>query len=123
MVGNNSCAEGEYTNTSPTAPPPILLRQFHDGLGFLVSHALISNTFEFSLQVVNPKLALPYWDFTIETSSSADPVYDRNVPYTRTPLLQPSWFGTYDPEDHMVRARRWEVCGWVGNIQFPREMR
>ncbi|CAM9241247.1 unnamed protein product, partial [Hapterophycus canaliculatus] len=39
---------------------------FHDGIGFLTSHSLISNTFEFSLQAVNPKLSLPYWDWTID---------------------------------------------------------
>ncbi|CAN0324516.1 unnamed protein product, partial [Laminaria digitata] len=42
---------------------------FHDGLGFLVTHSLITNTFEFSLQLVNPKLTVPYWDFTMETTS------------------------------------------------------
>ncbi|CAN0536085.1 unnamed protein product, partial [Laminaria digitata] len=42
---------------------------FHDGLGFLVTHSLITNTFESSLQLVNPKLTVPYWDFTMETTS------------------------------------------------------
>ena len=86
---------------------PSLLRplplQFHDGLGFLVSHSLITNTFEFSLQRVNPKLTVPYWDFTIETTPSAGVAYDPNFPFTRTELLRPSWFGTADSEDSMVR--------------------
>lgn len=81
----------------------LLSLQFHDGLGFLVSHSVLTNTFEYSLQAVNPKLTVPYWDFTIETSSSSDTVYDPTSPYTRTPLLDASWFGTADLEDGMVR--------------------
>ncbi|CAM9642571.1 unnamed protein product [Ascophyllum nodosum] len=80
---------------------------FHDGLGFLVSHTLISNTFEHSLQIVNPKLTLPYWDFTIEESSSAAPVYDPTEPWTRSSVLQASIFGSYDPKDHIVKDGRW----------------
>ena len=80
--------------------------QFHDGLGFLTNHALITNTFEYSLQAVNPKLTLPYWDFTIETSSAGDEGFDSTdaQSQTKTPLLQASWFGTRDPEDNMVRT-------------------
>ena len=78
--------------------------QFHDGLGFLVTHSLITNTFEFSLQLVNPKLTVPYWDFTIETTAASGIAYDPTLPYTRTELLSPSWFGTADLNDHMVRG-------------------
>ena len=73
-------------------------------MGFLVSHSLLSNTFEFSLQLVNPKLTLPYWDFTIETTAAANVAYDPKQPFTRTELLSPSFFGTADPEDNMVRG-------------------
>ena len=73
-------------------------------MGFLVSHSLLTNTFEFSLQLVNPKLTLPYWDFTIETTSAANVAYDPKLPFTRTELLSPSWFGTVDLEDKVVRG-------------------
>ena len=83
------------------------VQQFHDGLGFLTNHGLLSNTFEFSLQQVNPKLTLPYWDFTIESSSTGaaayedlDDVFGSSI---KTPLFQDSWFGTTDPETNMVR--------------------
>ncbi|CAN0427891.1 unnamed protein product, partial [Scytosiphon promiscuus] len=62
-------------------------------MGFLVSHSLITSTFEFSLQLVNPKLTVPYWDFTIETTAASALAYDPNEPNTRTELLSPSWFG------------------------------
>ena len=87
---------------------PSLLRplplQFHDGLGFLVSHSLITNTFEFSLQRVNPKLTVPYWDLTIETTAAANIAFDPMFPFTRTELLSPSWFGTVDLKDNVVRG-------------------
>lgn len=81
--------------------------QFHDGLGFLTNHGLISNTFESSLQQVNPKLTLPYWDFTIESSTAGiaanehlDDMFGSTI---KTPLLQESWFGTADPATRTVR--------------------
>lgn len=36
----------------------------HDGLGFLSQHMALTNEYEAALQVVNPSVALPYWDFT-----------------------------------------------------------
>eukprot|EP00904_Undaria_pinnatifida_P007010 jgi/Undpi1/3439/HiC_scaffold_16.g06812.m1 len=80
---------------------------FHDGLGILVTHSLITNTFEFSLQLVNPKLTVPYWDFTIETTSAANVAYDPALPYTKTELLSPEWFGSADLEDNLVKDGRW----------------
>ncbi|CBN79225.1 TYRosinase family member (tyr-4) [Ectocarpus siliculosus] len=82
---------------------------FHDGLGFLTSHSMISNTFEFSLQKVNPKLTLPYWDFTIESTDvgGLEGTVDDGGPLTRSPLFRPDWFGTFDPEDNMVKDGRW----------------
>lgn len=64
---------------------------------------MISNTFEYSLQKVNPKLTLPYWDFTIESSAPGglESTVDGG-PLTRSPLFRPDWFGTFDPEDHTV---------------------
>lgn len=89
-----------------------LPQQFHDGLGFLTSHGLLSNTFEFSLQQVNPKLTLPYWDFTIESSSTgAEAAKDLDDMFgspIKTPLLQESWFGTTDPETQIVRFLGWK---------------
>ena len=70
-----------------------------------MSHSLITNTFEFSLQLVNPKLTVPYWDFTIETTSATELKYDPSQPNTRTELLSSLWFGTTDLSDGMVRER------------------
>lgn len=44
----------------------------HEGNGFLLQHAKVTNIFEKSLQAVNPSLALPYWDFTIDNALKYD---------------------------------------------------
>jgi len=38
----------------------------HDGYGFLTQHAALSKWFEVVLQAIEPSVALPYWDYTIE---------------------------------------------------------
>ncbi|CAM9430165.1 unnamed protein product [Discosporangium mesarthrocarpum] len=73
----------------------------HDGLGFTTSHVLITNIFERSLQLINPRLTMPYWDFTIDTSGKdTDMLKD-------CPLFQESWFGGFDSEDYQVKDGRW----------------
>ncbi|CBJ25520.1 ortho-aminophenol oxidase [Ectocarpus siliculosus] len=79
---------------------------FHDGLGFLTSHSMLTNTFEYSLQRVNPKLTVPYWDFTIEYHE-AEIAGDDNEMTINSPLFQESWFGTADPVDNVVKDGRW----------------
>eukprot|EP00752_Nemacystus_decipiens_P005412 g4907.t1 len=79
---------------------------FHDGLGFLTNHILITNTFEYSLQKVNPKLTLPYWDFTIEDHESRMSFSGGGLKIV-SPLFQESWFGSADPEDNVVKDGRW----------------
>ena len=36
----------------------------HDGLGFLTTHVALTAFFERGLQAVNPKVTVPYWDYT-----------------------------------------------------------
>ena len=36
----------------------------HDGMGFFSQHVAITNTFEAALQVVDPSIAMPFWDYT-----------------------------------------------------------
>ncbi|CAM9612742.1 unnamed protein product [Choristocarpus tenellus] len=81
---------------------------FHHGLGFLTSHVLITNVFEVSLQTINPRLAMPYWDFTIETAIGSDSDFQR-----LSPLFGESWFGGHDPVDFQVKDGRW------GNLKIP----
>lgn len=67
----------------------------------MTTHSLLSNTFEFSLQLVNPKLTLPYWDWTIEELAAEKESVDGKM-VIESPLFQESWFGTADPDDYVV---------------------
>jgi len=40
----------------------------HNGNGIILQHIKFTNIFEESLQAIDPSVALPYWDFTIDTS-------------------------------------------------------
>lgn len=83
----------------------LLLPQFHDGVNFLTSHVVITNTFEYSLQKVNPKISVPYWDWTIEEyeAEKKGAVSDMGGLMIDSPLFQESWFGTADPDDYKAR--------------------
>ncbi len=70
-------------------------------MGFLTSHSVLTNTFEYSLQLINPKLTLPYWDWTIEELDAERESVDGEI-VIKSPLFQESWFGTADPDDYMV---------------------
>jgi hypothetical protein len=37
----------------------------HDGLGFITNHVAQTVQFEQALQAVNPRVSVPYWDYTI----------------------------------------------------------
>ena len=53
-------------------------------------------------QKVNPKLTLPYWDFTIE-EQDAELSFNDDLKID-SPLFQESWFGSSDPEDNVVSS-------------------
>lgn len=100
--------------------PPMLLApvnissQFHDGLGFLTSHSLLTNTFEFSLQQVNPKLTVPYWDFTIESSTTGGAHPEHLESQDLSPMFDSSWFGSHDPTDMQVK-----ICVQMRVVSTP----
>ena len=76
-----------------------------DGIGFGITHSMVTMMFEGSLQLVNPKLSLPYWDFTIEGAKIEE---DFDGDYSRlteaSELWSPDWFGGVDPQDFQVRT-------------------
>lgn len=45
---------------------------YHDGLQFLTSHAAFNLMMERYLQMIDPKVSLPLWDFMIEAASMGD---------------------------------------------------
>ena len=77
--------------------------ELHDGMGFLTAHVAQGNVFERALQAVNPAVALPYWDYTIEAASvatlvSEEPGFEtvRELWGTKvSPLWTNEWFGAF----------------------------
>lgn len=81
--------------------------KMHDGMGFLTNHMALSSEFEDALQAIHPTLALPYWDFTIDS-------YEVNVTHNgrwdalwEGKVWSPSWFGVTNPVNHTVTEGRW----------------
>lgn len=70
---------------------------------------MISNTFEYSLQKINPKLTLPYWDYTIEMSTSGGNDGVVEEPQASSPIFKEDWFGKTDPHDFQVWYRRYRM--------------
>jgi len=64
---------------------------FHQGVGFLAQHAKVTRLFELSLQAVDPTIALPFWDSSIEMAQFAT---GEIVSVWDSPLWSPAMFGT-----------------------------
>lgn len=64
---------------------------------------MVTLMFEMSMQMVNPKLSLPYWDFTID-AYLVDKNYGGDYDHLRdvSDLWTPEWFGGVDPADYQV---------------------
>jgi len=82
----------------------------HDGMGFLPHHVALSMVFEKSLQAVNPKVALPYWDFgidyTIIKSNGGGESDFHN--FINNEILNEKYFGGTDRETHYIKDGRWK---------------
>eukprot|EP00903_Cladosiphon_okamuranus_P013048 g12172.t1 len=92
---------------------------YHEGIQFLTAHAAFDHLTERYLQMINPKVALPLWDFMIEAATMGDKWYNSII-------FSEDWFGSaigspensfmvsdgrfsnistiYDPEKTIVRG-------------------
>ncbi|CAM9308836.1 unnamed protein product, partial [Hapterophycus canaliculatus] len=66
---------------------------WHDGAGFVTSHIAISLMYEQSLQAINPSIALPYWDFTVEGT-----LMDWSN-FRTSSIFSDDWFGSAAPQN------------------------
>eukprot|EP00903_Cladosiphon_okamuranus_P013119 g12236.t1 len=73
---------------------------WHAGAGFVTSHIAITLMYEQSLQAINPSIALPYWDFTIEGT-----FYDWSN-FRSSSLFSDDWFGNAAPQNAMRTPAR-----------------
>ncbi|CAM9196291.1 unnamed protein product [Pylaiella littoralis] len=65
----------------------------HDGTGFTTSHMALTMQFERAVQAVNPSIAVPYWDFTIEGTA-----FDW-TDFRKSAFFSDDWFGSAAPRN------------------------
>ena len=98
----------------------------HEGNGFLAQHMKMTNIFEKSIQAVDPSVALPYWDFTIDSSQgltafqsvimTEDTFGSMTMPYNV------SWGFTYESDnmtDGAIPDGRWAYLKSPTNDEYP----
>jgi len=82
----------------------------HDGMGVLTQHAAMTSEFELAMQSVNPRLSVPFWDFTLDWAilharnlTSAHEAYHI---FTDSVLFSEGMFGRTDTKRHTVTEGR-----------------
>lgn len=83
---------------------------WHDGAGFLTHHTALTLMVERTLQAIDPSLALPYWDYGIDSTE-----YSIDT-FSQSPIFQPDWFGEASPSNptHTIADG-----GFWSKVTFP----
>ena len=97
----------------------------HEGLGFVTQHIKLSNMFELSMQSVNPKVTLPYWEYT-KDFEAGNTIFD-SIMFTektfgslKEPKSSASGF-TYKDDlivDGAIQDGRWKLAKTDVNVKF-----
>jgi hypothetical protein len=80
------------------------LDHLHAGLGFLTHHTALTARAEFSMQAINPRLSMPYWDFTIDSQQIKK---ENAKTLSGSIIFSKDWFGELNTEEHTVTEGRW----------------
>ncbi|CAN0120597.1 unnamed protein product [Pylaiella littoralis] len=75
---------------------------WHDDAGIMTHHVGYTLLFEQALQVVNPAVSIPYWEYTVESSSGL-------TDYGESVVFEDDWFGEASPDNnlHTMDRGRW----------------
>jgi len=86
---------------------------WHQGAGFVTSHVALTLQWEQALQAINPSIAAPYWDFTVESTFFGASDWRSSL------LFADDWFGEAAPENdlHTVVSGRWAFVPTMANSQ------
>ena len=71
----------------------------------MTHHFAMTMAFDASLRSSNPKVTMPYWDFTIEGEKILDAGGDPNMLFDVTPMFNATWFGDSNDEHHIADGR------------------
>lgn len=98
------------------------LDHIHDGMGIITQHVSMTNEFELALQSVNPAVAVPYWDFTIDAAKiTLNAENGTGLPndigsiFRDSEIFTKSFFGKTESSSHRVEAGRF------ANMTLPRD--
>lgn len=74
---------------------------WHDDAGIYTHHSAFTLELEQSLQSINPRVAVPYWDYTYDEYIHLD--------WTESEIFTNDWFGVASPlnDNHVLTSGRW----------------
>jgi hypothetical protein len=77
---------------------------WHQGAGFVTSHVAMTLQWEQSLQAINPSIAAPFWDFTLESTFYGSRDFRTSI------VFSDDWFGEASPDNdlHTVTKGRFQ---------------
>lgn len=111
--GDNFLDVQWFTQLHNTLAGSRVCDHLHDGLGFLPQHAAFTLMFEKVLQLVNPVVTVPYWDYTIEAHAAL--VQGHIEAWRQSIVWDDDWFGEASPTDKVVTRGRFALTPVVGN--------
>lgn len=114
LYGNVWRNAGVFTRDHNTLAGQRECDHMHDGLGFLTLHGALTLDFEKAMQLVDPMLSMPYWDFTID--SHAVLVSGTVSSWYESQVFDDDWFGSVwngASLQHVLETGRWAFVSVV----------
>lgn len=95
----------------------------HEGRGFVSSHIIMTNIMEISLQLIDPSISMPYWDFTIESATglsiAESPMYTADT-FGSLAIAETGWsYETNTVLDGAIQDGRFAFLKIHNNTRFP----
>lgn len=86
---------------------------WHDSSGIMTKHMAFTLEMEQALQSIDPSIAIPYWDYTIDSY-----LYGSEC-LKKSPVFDPDWFGSADTNEssHIVTEGRWAYTNIMQNAR------
>eukprot|EP00904_Undaria_pinnatifida_P008207 jgi/Undpi1/4516/HiC_scaffold_18.g07870.m1 len=83
---------------------------WHDDAGIMTHHIGYTLLFEQALQIVDPMVSIPYWEYTIESALGFSS-------YGESDVFSDDWFGAASPPNplHVVEKGRWAYLPVMAN--------
>lgn len=103
LYGSNFAPISDFVKAHNVLAGDRICDHLHDGYGFLTQHSGLSRWFEYVLQLVDPMIALPYWDYTFEGQLFS---VTKDMSIWRDSLLfSDEWFGSVNDNFEVKTGR------------------